>query len=342
MEFAPIWTERLLIRPMQAEDAVALAERRSDPRVARFQNWVVPFPLELAEDMVSEVMAMRGPTDGEWWMAAIIDQVTDQAIGDVAVHMTWSMRSAEIGYTLDARHWGGGYATEAVGALVEYLFSDPRPTRISATLHPDNVASAMVLERTGFVHEGHTRLSYWVGEVNSDDWIYGLTRAGWEEWRNRPRHRPEVVSLEEIDHRVMRSLEDLRTHKTQERFVAPVLASFADALFPKRVDGHPVEPWMRSVRADGDLVGFVMVAGPARHRAEPYLRRMLIDRLHQRRGIGREVLDLVVAVCRDAAAESLLVSWVEGRGSPAPFYLDYGFVPTGEMKGNETMARLEL
>jgi len=91
---------------------------------------------------------------------------------------------------------------------------------------------------------------------------------------------------------------------------------------------------------DGELVGFVMLAERTARHPEPYLWRLLVDRRHQRRGIGDRVLDLLVDRLRRAGAPSLLVSWVPGRGSPAPFYLRRGVRPTGVVDDGEIGARL--
>ena len=64
--------------------------------------------------------------------------------------------------------------------------------------------------------------------------------------------------------------------------------------------------------------------------------------MHQRRGIGRQVLEQVAEQAREWGAESLLVSWVEGHGSPGPMYERFGFVPTGEIDDDEIVARLPL
>jgi RimJ/RimL family protein N-acetyltransferase len=208
-------------------------------------------------------------------------------------------------------------------------------------LHPDNRASAQVLERCGLLFEGRTRSSFWLDGVVSDDWIYGMTREDWEGWRSRPRTRPTEVSfvtVPGIDWDVYR----LRTHKTQEDFVATMAESYADALFPEVIDGAPVVPWMRAVRADGELVGFVMLAMITEHHPEPYLWRLLIDRRHQRRGIGAMALELVVEQCRGWGATTLVTSWTEGRGSPRQFYLKIGFEPTGRIVDEETEARLRF
>jgi diamine N-acetyltransferase len=122
--------------------------------------------------------------------------------------------------------------------------------------------------------------------------------------------------------------------------VATVEQSFADALFAEPHEGKEVTPWLRAVRADGDLVGFVMVA--LIDGRPPYLWRLLVDRMHQRRGLGDRILDRLIEQCREWGAEQLYVSWGEGRGSPRPFYERRGFVPTGKIEDGETEAVLQL
>jgi len=338
----PIRTERLLLRPVRLGDEAALTERRSHPDVARYQSWTPPYPPKRAAAMIAEIAAMPHPVDDHWWMLVIADPDDTVTYGDLAIHLGWGARSAEIGFTLAREHWGDGYATEALGALVDRLFADLPMTRVEGRLHPDNIASAMVLERTGFIYEGQTRLSYWVGEDNTDDRIYGLTRSDRTAWLTRPAAAPEEVRLVEIDTRNERAVCRLATHKSQERFVAPMMPSFVDALFPEVVDGYPVVPWFRAVEADGDLVGFVMFAETTEHHAEPYLWRLLIDRLHQRRGIGGRVLELVARHCAERGDRTLLTSWIEGRGSPGSFYEAHGFVLTEEIVDGETEARRDL
>ena len=134
----------------------------------------------------------------------------------------------------------------------------------------------------------------------------------------------------------------LRTHHSQERFVAPMSWSFADALFPEVIDGAPVVPRLYGVEADGEPVAFVMIAEVTAAHPEPYLWRLLVDRRHQRRGVGRRALDLLCDQLRAEGCSSLMTSWVDGPGTPAPFYRRYGFVETGEMLDGETEARFQL
>jgi RimJ/RimL family protein N-acetyltransferase/ribosomal protein S18 acetylase RimI-like enzyme len=340
--FAPIRTERLLIRPFEPNDLASYHARRNDPDVARFQDWELPYPMERSEKAVTKQVAMDGPENDAWWALVVCDPDTGEVFGDVGAELSWKGRSAEVGYTFAKEHWGRGYAAEALEALVRYLFDDHDVTRVFGMLHPDNPASAMVLERTGFLFEGETKSSFWVGDEVSDDWIYGMTRPDWETWRDRPRHAPDSVRLVEVTAENAATVVGLTTHRSQEDFVAPMLRSFADAMFPEVVDGAPVVPWMRAVVADDVIVGFVMLALSTEHHPEPFLWRLLIDRLHQRRGIGSSVLELVEAECLAMGDESLLTSWGEGKGSPRPFDLAHGFVPTGRVVDEETEGRKRL
>lgn len=195
-----------------------------------------------------------------------------------------------------------------------------------------------MLEACGLLFEGLTRESFWVGEECSDDMLYGMTRADWETWRSRPRHRPGQVSLVPVTEDNIAKVAALTTHKSQEQFVAPMGASFKDALVPGTEDGVPLAPWYRAIEADGEVVGFVMLAEPTSARANPYLWRLLIDRMHQRRGVASAALDELEQSLRDQGASAIEVSWAEGPGSPAPFYLARGYVPSGEIHDDEIHA----
>ena len=135
---------------------------------------------------------------------------------------------------------------------------------------------------------------------------------------------------------------DIQTHPTQRRFISPMASSYADALFPDVINGAPVVPWLRAIEADGERVGFMMLAEVTEHHPEPYLWRLLIDRRHQRRGIGDRALTLLVDRLRAEGHRTLLVDWNLGPGTPEPFYLRRGFVKVRNVSEDEVEGRLEL
>ena len=59
-----------------------------------------------------------------------------------------------LGYWLDEAHWGKGYMTEAVQAILNYGFNELQLSLITANCYPHNKRSQQVLERNGFIYEG--------------------------------------------------------------------------------------------------------------------------------------------------------------------------------------------
>ena len=276
--FAPVVTPRLLLRPVEATDLDALLARRNDPDVASFQSWSLPFARARAAEIVQGAMANSGPTSDEWWMLTIVESDGGEIIGDLAIHPTWEGRSVEIGYTLDRASWGRGFATEAVTGLVDRLFAEPLVTRVHAMLHPENTASLRVLERTGFVFEGRTRLSYWVGDDNTDDLLYGMTRSDWQEWARRPTAEPTVVRLVALDAQVLDAVRRVEAPRSREGDYVDVDRLLVDALASAGVfsESPPGFPEVRAIDVDGTIAG-VVVEGPEIV--------VVVDRRHAGRGI---------------------------------------------------------
>ncbi|MGH9269684.1 MAG: GNAT family N-acetyltransferase [Ilumatobacteraceae bacterium] len=338
MSFLPIETERLRIRAMTVDDAPVFAAYRSEPAVARYQSWTAPYPLESARRLIEEQPS--APTAGDWIQLAI--EHDGQMIGDVAVGLSADGKVATIGYTLASAHQGAGMATEAVGAIVDRLLDGWDVHRVEASVDPRNVASAQVVERLGFDFEGTAVSSVWSSGEWCDDDRYALTAAAHDAWRGRSRLAPTDVRLIEVTPDNVHDVRRLCTHHSQERFVSPMAGSFADALAPEVYDGAPVVPWLRGIEADGEIVGFMMLAERTAHHPEAYLWRLLVDRRHQRRGIGWRAVTTLIEQLRADGHASLGVSWVPDRGGPEPMYRKLGFVPTGELDGTEVVARLDL
>jgi RimJ/RimL family protein N-acetyltransferase len=60
----------------------------------------------------------------------------------------------EIGYWLGVKHWSKGYATEAVRAMIDHVFTDLDCEAIQSSARVTNPASRRVLEKCGFQWTG--------------------------------------------------------------------------------------------------------------------------------------------------------------------------------------------
>jgi RimJ/RimL family protein N-acetyltransferase len=337
----PFDTARLHIRMMQVADVDSVVRYRNDPIVNELQDWPLPATADrLVERIRTQHDATEVPRD-----ATNLAIVHDGAvIGDLYVGFDGGGAIADIGYTLAATAHRRGFGREAVSALVERLFHETGVHRVHARVSPDHRRSMRLLEDVGFAYEATTKLTFRRRDGSwEDDIHYVVTAADFETWSTRPTGPPVDVELVDITNANASAFARLETHWSQRAFVAPMAASFLDALVGDDIDGHPALPWFRGVVADGLPAGFVMLADVTEHQHDPYLWRLLVDRLHQRRGIGRRVLDQLVEHARSQGAAALFTSWVPDLdGTPKPFYLRYGFVPTGVVFEGEVEARLDL
>lgn len=337
----PLQTDRLIVRMLREDDVDPLTAYRNDPDVSALQDWELPYPRERAVELVA---AHAGRTDvvrgGGTQLAIDLD---GRLVGDVYVGLDKHAGIAEIGFSLAAAHQGKGYAVEAVSAVVDDLVDRVGVHRIVADLSPENLASARLLERLGLTFEYFAEKAFWWRGAWDDNLYYSMTADERRAWRDRPRTAPEQVRLVPLSHQNFRDYQRLRTHRSQERFVATMEQSYADALFPEPEQGHPVVPVLLGIEADGEAAGFLMYADAVNEGTpHPYLWRFLVDRHHQGRGIGERALDAWVQGLRDAGHSTVETSWVQGPGGPEAFYLRAGFVLTGEMDDGEAVARLSI
>jgi RimJ/RimL family protein N-acetyltransferase len=333
----PMRTQRLVLRFVRTEDIEPLTAYRNDPAVAALQDWELPYPRERAEQLVAAHEGLADLANGRGHQIGIEHE--GRLVGDVYVGLHEQGGIADLGYSLIPEAQGRGLAHEAVSAIVDDLVDRLAVHRLVAELSPENHRSARLLERLGMTFEAHTKQSFWWRGQWDDNLCYAMTADERRAWRDRPRTPPAGIRLVEITEDNRQTYSRLRVHHSQRRFVASVQDSYVDALFPGRMHDRPLVAIMRGIEADGDPVGFLMWAqsGP-----RPYLWRLLIDRSHAGRGIGRHVMDLWIEAMAAQGHTEAETSWVQAPGGPEPFHLRSGFTPTGEYDDGEAVGILDL
>lgn len=189
--FQPLITDRLCVRRFQESDLDAFVAMRSDPELARYQSW-----RSLGRTAAEAYLTDREPgTPGEWIQLAIADKITDAFLGDCAIYCKIDDPDvAEIGFTLTRPAQGKGLATEAISALLTYLFQQKGFRRVIAICDVRNHSSYRLLERLGMRREGHTLQSYWNKGSWTDEYQYAMLRDEWLH-RAQPTQRTKVVLL---------------------------------------------------------------------------------------------------------------------------------------------------
>ena len=185
---APLRTERLVLRPIEAADAADVYEYQRLPEVIRYLPWPERDRTEGFEHTAKRAAGRILAADEDFFVLAATlpgtpstdDPARDRVIGDFMVRVS-SVQHAriELGWVLHPDFQGRGYAREAAGAVLDFVFETLGPHRVEAFLDARNAASAALCERLGMRREA-TLLEE---EYNDDEWqdtaVYGVLRREW-------------------------------------------------------------------------------------------------------------------------------------------------------------------
>lgn len=177
-KFDYIETDRLLLRTLDMKDKEPFFKYRSMPEVYKYQSWR-PEDIEEIEEFIKKNISVCPNTKNTWMQLAVCLK-EGRLIGDIGIHFLEDDYQIEIGYTLSPEYQGNGYATEAVKAVINYVFSKLKKHRITASVDPDNIKSIKLLEKIGFRKEAHFIKSFRIDNRWYDDCIYAILADEWK------------------------------------------------------------------------------------------------------------------------------------------------------------------
>ena len=165
----------VMLRPFTSDDADSLIDILMDEKVK--QTYMLPdFAARAdAKPLVERLVALSQAED-RFVRGISVDGRTVGMINDVDI----SGGAVEVGYAIDSRHWGRGYATEALKAAMESLFDRGFET-VKAAAFEENAASFRVMEKAGMTFEGILRKSMLVKGKLIDVGICSVLRSEDEE-----------------------------------------------------------------------------------------------------------------------------------------------------------------
>jgi RimJ/RimL family protein N-acetyltransferase len=179
-----IRTERLLLRPFEADDLQTFVAYRRDPEVARYRTWEATYSMDDAARFLASQPGDPFRQPGEWLQLALVDRDTEVLLGDCALRVvTDQPATAEVGVTLATSSQGEGLASEAIAALVTMLFGQHGMHRVFAEADDRNRSVHRLLERLGFRREGRLVEGDWFKGEWSTLRIYAVLER---EWPKRP------------------------------------------------------------------------------------------------------------------------------------------------------------
>lgn len=173
-------TERLVLRPLEPEDASALLDY-----VVANRRWLEPwepsrlrsyYTLEAQRNILYQCREDRrsgaGVLFGIFPRAEPVPVIGRISVSGI-VRGIW--QNGFIGYSIAHDMANRGFMSEALRRVVLYSFADLALHRVQASILPRNRASVRVAEKVGFRYEGLARRYMEINDVWEDHGIYALT-----------------------------------------------------------------------------------------------------------------------------------------------------------------------
>ena len=176
-----IETKRLKLRDFNPADWGSVHEYASDPEVTRYVGWG-PNNEEDTTNFLKRVLGSQLSLPRENYELATVLKIGDILIGGARISVSDPRhREGFIGYVLNRKYWGEGYATELAEALLAFGFNEMGLHRVYATCDVDNIASAHVMEKIGMQREGLPREYRLQGKNWRDQFIYAILDHEWSD-----------------------------------------------------------------------------------------------------------------------------------------------------------------
>ena len=148
----PIHTERLVLRPYEADDLEQLhAVLYSDVNAMRLLGG--PRDMAGTRFALERSMTQQEITGFSFW--PVIERESGLLVGEAGLFpLSPEGPDVALGYAFGSPWWGRGYATEAARGVVGEAFGSLGLDRLVAITREANVGSRHVLDKLGFQMEG--------------------------------------------------------------------------------------------------------------------------------------------------------------------------------------------
>ena len=174
-------TPRLNLRDHVSEDLTALHAMLSDDDMTWFLPSMRKGSAEETRAYLEGCMADAVSEPRVRYNLAVVDR-RQELIGSVGLHLIDGDASEGhygLGYFIAPALWNRGYATEAVGAALEFIFENGA-VRVSASALAENLSSRRVLEKSGFTQEGLLRAHTLHAGAWLDCAVYGILKRDYK------------------------------------------------------------------------------------------------------------------------------------------------------------------
>ncbi|MCM1168274.1 MAG: GNAT family N-acetyltransferase [Ruminococcus sp.] len=169
-------TERLILRRFEERDAeTAFRNWMSSDTVTKFLRWETHSDISVTRNYMNFLRENYQKSNFYDW--AIELRILGEPIGSIGiVVLNENVQSAEVGYCIGEKWWRCGYTSEALAAVIKFLFEEVGANRVYSEHDPRNPNSGKVMEKCGMKYEGTLRQADRNNTGVCDACVYSILR----------------------------------------------------------------------------------------------------------------------------------------------------------------------
>lgn len=171
-----IETKGLILRPFKIRDASSMFHNwASDREVTKYLTWQTHKDVFVTESIVKEWIGNYANKDFYMW-AITLKENEQEPIGAISVvnEIDERVQIAQIGYCIGRNWWRKGIATEALQAVIRYMFEEVGVRKVEARCNTANENSGAVMKKCHMKYEGTLRQTGWDNQGICDMDHYGM------------------------------------------------------------------------------------------------------------------------------------------------------------------------
>lgn len=196
----------------------------SDPEVTKFLTWPAYQSMETAFPVLS--MWIKDYEKANFYQWIIVLKDLGEPIGSIsAMDPNDVLEKTEIGYCIGKSWWHQGLMTEALQAVIDFLFRDVGMNRIEAKYDTNNPHSGAVMKKCGMKYEGTSRAAGKNNQGICDIARYAIVRSDWD----KPHHymagslpQDDEALVQEVYHRFDENSRLTKSQAAQVEFLTTV------------------------------------------------------------------------------------------------------------------------
>ena len=174
-------TTRLVLRRFEPADAEPMFKNwASDAEVTTFLTWPTHENVDTSSAIIEQWIAAYA--NDTWYQWAIVPKDgKDEPIGSISVvRMNEATEAVTVGYCIGRAWWHQGFTSEALSAVIDFLFSEVGANRIEANHDTRNPNSGGVMRKCGMTYEGTLRSIMINNQGLCDACFYSILRDEWK------------------------------------------------------------------------------------------------------------------------------------------------------------------